>query len=195
MKKVLVLSIAILFAITTNLYSAYKADTKESKITWKGEKVTGEHWGYVNLKSGTIDYDGKKIKDASFVVDMKSINVQDLEDPGYNKKLTNHLKSDDFFNAEGFPESKFTFKSAKKTGDNKFDITGNLTIRGKTHLITFPATITTNGDKLMAKAELKIDRSKFDVKYNSKSFFDVEALADKLIYDDFYLTIELVAKQ
>ncbi len=172
----------------------FKVDKDATKLQWHAEKVTGEHDGNVNVKSGSLDYDNGMIKGGEFVIDMKSITNTDLEDEGYNTKLVNHLKSEDFFSVDKFPEAMFKVTKVEKKGD-KQHITGNMTIKGITQKITFPAEVTKSEDMLTAMATIKLDRSKFNVQFRSKSFFDIEALGDKLIYDEFSMNLHLVAKK
>ncbi len=187
--------VIIAMASVTLLNAAdYKLDKDATKLKWHAEKVTGEHDGFVTVKSGTVGYSDGAITNGKFVIDMKSITVRDIEDEGYNAKLVNHLKSEDFFSVEKFPEAIFSIRKVETNG-NVQTITGNMTIKGITQEITFPATVTESGNTLTTKATIKLDRSKFNVKYNSKSFFDVEALGDKMIYDEFTMTLNLVAKK
>ena len=117
-------------------------------------------------------------------MDMTSLIVTDLEGE-YKGKLEGHLKSDDFFGIENFPTASLVFNEVKSTGKNSYSVTGDLTIKGKTNPVAFSISI--YGNK--ATASLKIDRTKYDVKYGSASFFD--GLKDKAIYDDFDLVTDL----
>lgn len=190
------LKLVLLVFASANILNAteYKVDSDATVLKWHAEKVTGEHDGYVTVKSGKVGYKNGSITNGSFIVDMKSITNTDIEDEGYNTKLVNHLKSDDFFSVEKFPEATFTILSVE-SNSNTNTITGNITIKGITQKITFPATVTEKGDMLVVKATIKLDRSKFNVQYRSKSFFDIEALGDKMIYDEFTMTLNLVAKK
>jgi len=191
-----IINFVILAVVTTTMLGAadFKVDKDATKVGWHAEKVTGEHDGYVNIKSGSFDIDNGMIEDGDFVIDMKSITNTDLEDEGYKAKLEGHLKSEDFFSVEKFPEAKFVVTSVKKKADMQH-ITGNLTIKGITHEISFPAKVTATNDMFTAMATIKIDRSKYNVQFRSKSFFDIEALGDKLIYDEFTINLHLVAKK
>lgn len=157
----------------------------ESKVTWKGYKVTGSHDGNINLKSGHLEMKGKKLVGGEFVVDMTSIVVTDLEAGKGKEKLEGHLKSADFFGVESNPTSKLVFTSVKPMNDNSYTVTGDLTIKG----ITKPVTLVVSMFENKASATLKIDRTKYDIKYGSGSFFD--NLGDKAIYDDFDLVVDL----
>jgi polyisoprenoid-binding protein YceI len=168
----------------------YKVDLSASKIAWKGYKVTGQHYGVISLKSGILQFQDGKLTGGQFVVDMGTIEVQDMSGE-YADKLQNHLLSDDFFGAEAHPTSSLVLTEVKALSNNEYDIVGELTIKGKTEKVAFKANVEQAGNSIAADASVKIDRSKFDVRYGSNSFFD--NLGDKAIYDDFDLTISLVA--
>lgn len=168
----------------------YKVDTEESTLGWVGKKVTGKHYGVVNIKSGSIDYSENKLS-GNFTIDMTSIEAQDLQGE-YKTKLENHLKSDDFFSVEKNPTSSLKVNKAESLGNGKYNITGDLTIKGVTNPITFPATVTVIDGVLRADANITFDRSKWNVKYGSGSFF--EGLGDKMIYDDVSMSLSLIAK-
>lgn len=172
---------------------AFKVDGSKSKIAWLAKKVTGSHNGFINISGGTLQVDGSTLTGGSFNVDTRTMTVEDIKDEKGNARLLGHLKSDDFFSVEKHPEASFAITSAKKKSGNTYDITGNLTIKGISQSITFPADVVVNGNQLNAKATVKIDRTKFDIKYRSNSFF--ENLGDKAIYDDFTLDVELVANK
>ncbi len=156
---------------------------KESTITWKGKKILGSHYGSINLKEGSMVLDGDKITSGKFVIDMTSIVVQDLK--GDSKgQLEGHLKSDDFFGVENHPTSTLVIKSGNKTQEGYY-INGDITIKGTTEPISF--LLKMNGNN--ATANLKIDRTKFNVRYGSGSFF--ANLGDNTIYDEFELDVTL----
>ncbi|MEE9407493.1 MAG: YceI family protein [Polaribacter sp.] len=190
MKKLIKNSIAILvmtfitlsFTTINNEKKAIK--TEDSKVTWKGYKVTGSHQGTIAIQSGSLTFSEDKLSGGEIVIDMKSIKNTEMEGE-YKGKLEGHLKSNDFFGVEKFPTATLVFNDIKLVGKNSYTATGNLTIKGKTNAITF--CISVYGNK--ATANLKIDRSKFDVKYGSTSFF--ENLKDKAIYDEFDLIADL----
>lgn len=170
----------------------YKVSTAESTVEWVGKKVTGQHNGVITLQGGRLEMEGDQLVGGIFTIDMASITDTDLSG-GSKEKLEGHLKSDDFFGVEKYPTSTFVITKAVPQGPGKYKIVGNITIKGKTEEIQFPATIENTDGKVTASATLSIDRSKFDVKYGSGSFFD--NLGDKTIYDNFDLTIKLVASK
>jgi len=185
--KLLLAAVAVTFALGVQAKTV-KVNPAKSEITWLGKKVTGEHSGTIALKSGELNVDDKAILGGQFVVDMTSIKNTDLTDAEWNAKLVGHLKSDDFFGVEKFPEAKLVITKKAVFSGNKATVTGNMTIKSKTNPVTFDVTKTGN----TYKAEITIDRSKYDVRYGSNSFFD--NLGDKTIYDDFYLTVTLVVE-
>ena len=158
--------------------------TKESTVTWKGYKVTGSHWGTVTLKEGALLFDEGTLSGGEFVVDMSSLVAKDLQGDS-RQKLEGHLKSDDFFGVETYPTATLVFTEVKASGKNSYEVTGDLTIKGITEPVTFDVSI--YGNK--ATANVKLDRSKYTVRYGSGSFFD--NLGDKTIYDEFDLVVDL----
>ncbi len=170
-----------------------KVDVSKSELIWTGKKVTGEHTGKISLKEGTVIMDGAKLTGGSFTADLTSITNTDLTDKEYNGKLIGHLKSDDFFGVEKHPTATFVGTKAVSKGAGVYDVTGNLTIKGITKPVTFPVTVKPTASGADITGKLVIDRSKFDIKYNSKSFFDAAALGDKMVNDDFVVDIKLVA--
>ncbi|WP_181304362.1 YceI family protein [Rufibacter sp. XAAS-G3-1] len=175
----------------------YKVIPAESKITWIGRKVGGEHNGNVTLTSGTLLLDKASFRGGTFVMDMTTITCNDLEG-GSNKRLVDHLKSDDFFSVAKNPTAMFavtnlTPKANAKAGTANYIVTGDLTIKGITNQISFPAMVNVKKGVATAKATLKFDRTKWDIKFRSGNFF--ENLGDKAIQDDVELNINLVAKE
>jgi polyisoprenoid-binding protein YceI len=172
------------FSFTTVNGDKKKVKAETSSVIWKGYKVTGSHQGTVGIQSGTLVFDGDKLTGGMFTIDMASIANTDMEGE-YKGKLEGHLKSDDFFGVEKFPTASLNFKKVKTMGKNSYKVTGDLTIKGITKSITFDLSV--YGSK--ANASLKIDRTAFDVRYGSTSFFD--GLKDKAIYDEFDLIVDL----
>ncbi len=158
--------------------------------------MTGKHQGLIDIQSGAISNTHGKIT-GNLVLDMSSITVTDLEGKGKDK-LENHLKSEDFFSVDEHPNSSYLIKSitpmaSSSPGEPNYNVTGDLTIKGITHEITFPANIQFSGNIMTADGEAVVDRSKFDVKYRSPSFF--EDLGDKMIHDEFTIRFNLTANK
>ncbi len=169
---------------------AYKVDASKSVVKWHAKKVTGEHFGTVTLASGALNLDGSKISGGTFEIDLTTIKCDDITDAGYNAKLVGHLKSDDFFSVEKNPKAKFVIKKVDGNGAN-INVTGDMTIKGITQSITFPATVKADGKGLTANAKITLDRSKWDIRYGSKTFFP--NIGDKMINDDFAIDLTLTA--
>jgi len=154
-------------------------NSNASKIMWRGAKVGGEHHGIVNAKSGDIMMEGGKITGGTIVIDLNTIENHDLKGD-MNARLVGHLKSEDFFYTEEYPEAIFEIVSIKdhsgETTEGEIEptheITGNLTMRGVTKSITFPAMVSVDGNKVSAKTnEFAIDRTLWGVNFKSKSVF------------------------
>lgn len=181
------------FAFTTVNDEEYKVDKQQSKLTWIGRKVTGEHSGTINISNGKLNWNGKNLTGGSFEIDMASIINTDITDETYNQQLVGHLKSDDFFSTEKHPKANFVITKVEPLTNNQAQVTGNLTIKGTTKEIQFPATIQAQGNQLSAKAKILVDRTQYGIRYGSGSFF--ENLGDKAIDNNFELNIELLAKK
>jgi polyisoprenoid-binding protein YceI len=184
--------VALVMAAFTNpeKIAAYSVDTEQSTVQWTGRKVTGEHTGKIKIKEGSLDMEGNKLVGGSFIIDMNSLENEDLSGE-YKGKLEGHLKSDDFFGVATYPTAKFVVTQAKAKKGDTYEITGDLTIKDITHEVSFPATVKASGEQVTADAKIVVNRAKYDVRYGSDSFFD--NLGDKVIYDDFDLEVSLVA--
>ncbi len=194
-RKLVLSSIVVSTLISGVVLAAPKkleVNVKESKLTWIGKKIGGQHNGIINIQSGYVQLDGKKISGGEVVVDMKTLKNLDLTDPEYLKKLTDHLNSDDFFATEKNPTAVLKFKSSKETGKDKLEVTADLTIKGKTNKVTFPAELMWHGDLLHVKGSMVVDRTNYDIKYKSAKFFS--DLGDKVINDEFEVGFEIMTQ-
>lgn len=177
----------------TTYADTYKVDMLKSNLHWKARKVTGEHMGTVKLTDGALLFDDNKLTGGQFTFDMNSIVCSDLTDPEYNAKLIGHLKSDDFFSTGKHPTSSFTITKAVPKGAATYLVTGNMRIKGISNALTFPVRVKQDGATVEAQGKVTLDRTKYDIKYGSTSFFD--ALGDKAIYDDFDIELKLTANK
>jgi polyisoprenoid-binding protein YceI len=176
--------------------SVYNIDPAASKVEWIGKKVTGQHNGTVNVASGELNVSNNELEAGKINLDMNSITVLDLTDAESNGKLTGHLKSDDFFSVEKNPTATFEITNVEKVSDDKgnnYKIDGNLTIKGITKNISFPANVSINDQTITAKADFDIDRTQWDIKYGSGKFF--EGLGDKMIDDNFNIKFNITANK
>lgn len=187
MKKTFIkTTLALFIGLTLTSFTDKKVveiNIDESMTKWVGYKVTGQHEGTISFDQGQLIFEGNKLVGGKFVMDMTTINTTDIEG-SYKKKLDNHLKSADFFGVDQHKKALLEFTSVKKTA-NGYAVDGNLTIKGIQNPVSFDMSVTGN----TASANLKIDRTKFDIKYGSASFFD--DLKDRAIYDEFDLTVKL----
>lgn len=173
----------------------YSVDTGKSSVKWTGKSVKGGHFGNIRITEGNFVSDGKSITSGNVTIDMNSITVLDLQEASRQERLSNHLKSDDFFSVEKFPEAKLVITGSKPGKAGQIEVTGNLTIKGITKPVTFPVTIKNQGSGLEAEGTITVDRIMYDIKYRSKSVLDPSALADRLIYDEFTLDFKVVASK
>lgn len=180
----LILTIGCFFTLQSFTVEKEDVKIKDSALTWVGSKVTGSHEGTIKLKSGYLTLDNNDLVGGEFVIDMTTIVCTDLSGKG-KASIESHLKSDDFFSVNKFPTASLTILNVKKKGLGQYQVNANITIKGMTQEIMFDAEI----KEKTAKAKLVIDRTEFGIIYKSGNFF--EELADKAIYDEFEMSIEL----
>ncbi|MEO0040925.1 MAG: hypothetical protein RL329_373 [Bacteroidota bacterium] len=192
--KSILFSTAVLLALTTTAAQAqvtpFKVDVAKSTFKWTGKKVTGSHWGNVKISDGVINAEKGAVKNGNFTLDMNSLDVKDIPADKGAGKLAGHLKADDFFATEKYPTAKLVLKSVTSDGGSATCV-ADLTIRDVTNEISFPAIIGIADNQLTATADFKVDRTKWGIKYGSGNFF--KELGDKAIYDDFEVSVNIVA--
>ena len=184
-----------LFCISFLFSDTYIFDQNNSELLWRGKKVTGEHYGSVNINSGFVEIENDSIMASEIVIDMKSIKVIDIISEEWNVKLENHLKDSDFFDVETFPTSVFKINNAQSISMHDWYVNGtllygDLIIMDVSHPVTVPMTLTIQGKKAKAAGIIKINRTLFGIIYGSGTFFD--NLADKAIDDEFYIKFNIV---
>jgi polyisoprenoid-binding protein YceI len=176
----------------------YKLQPQLSTLGWEGKAVTHGHNGTMQFASGELEVNGSQVVGGTAVVDMKSMKATDITDADNHAKFVGHMSSDDFFGVATNPTATFKITSIKpiagaKADANNVTITGNMTIKGVTQVVSFPAKAGVKGGVAAVTGKATIDRTKFGLKYGSKSFFD--SIGDKAINDTFDLTFNVVAKQ
>ncbi|ANQ47809.1 YceI family protein [Flammeovirga yaeyamensis] len=180
MKKLTLTLGVILFTFASTF--AQKLNTEQSKVNWTGYKVVGSnHTGTVAVKDGELKIKKGKVQEGTIVIDLSSLTSTDLEGE-WQQKLNGHLKSADFFHVEEHPTATFTLKEVSHEGD-VHKLKGDLTIKGVTKEIAFDSKLSKEGKVHVLEGKIKIDRTKFGLKYGSDSFFD--NLGDKAIADEF----------
>tara|TARA_B100001250_G_C19605522_1_gene702578 strand:+ start:43 stop:633 length:591 start_codon:yes stop_codon:yes gene_type:complete len=171
-------------------------DDTLSTMSWIGNKVTGSHNGKIKIKNGYILKKDDLLMGGEIIIDMNSISVDDIEHPKWNEGLVSHLKNEDFFHVDKFSVSKLKITSSRKSFiDDKMssniEIFSDLTIKNITKPISFHAYV--DFERNESSGELIIDRTKWNIKYGSSSFF--KDLGDRAIYDDFIINFKLVSKK
>jgi polyisoprenoid-binding protein YceI len=185
--------LALLALVVGNFAFGQTKKVVGSEINWWGYKIAkteaSSHNGKVNLKSGNIVMKGNQVVGGTFVLDMTSLTSTDLSGE-YQTKLNNHLKTGDFFEVEKYPSATYTITSVKKNDDKIYNYTvnGNLTVKGKTNMVSFPAKIAySKGVVSLVSNKFSFDRQKFDVAYKS-------TMQDVLVKDDIDMLVKVTAK-
>lgn len=202
LKHFLVLGLFIILAAFQNdNVGTYEVNTDYSTVKWTGYKIGGKHQGELKMKEGTLNMVDGVLKGGKFVIDMEALTCTDIEKEEMNKKLVEHLKSADFFNTEIHPTATFVFSKVFSYGTEEIEgqtytrdtykIIGDLTIKGITKPFKTKVAIYDYGTSVSGIASLEIDRTDFDIRYKSGSFF--EDLGDKLIHDEIELEVSISA--
>jgi polyisoprenoid-binding protein YceI len=181
----------------TNLSDGtYSINTNESIINWTGKKTLVVDWidaGTINIESGTARIEEGQVISNELIIDMNSISAKTTGSGGGQDTLSNHLKSDDFFNVENYPTSRFVATEFKSSAPNQFEIIGNLTIKDITNEIIVPITVYENGDTLRIVGSTDLDRTLWNIRYGSDKFFD--NLGDNVIDDIINIDFELIVNK
>ena len=172
----------------------YSVVIDRTELSWIGKEISTKiHTGTLNLSDGTIQIIDENTINGNITIDMSSINVTDLQGRA-KEMLEGHLRSADFFEVENYPNATLNFKSKSYNKlKNLIDFEGQLTIKDISNPIFFSATLIESSPYLKAKSILSFDRSKYNVRFRSGSFF--ENLGDKLILDDIDVNIVLVTEK
>ena len=170
----------------------YKIDPDKSSITWLGKKVVGpkKHYGKIGIQEGEVVYQGSSPTKGYIIIDMKKLTDEDLTNPKWNKKLVDHLKSDDFFDVEKFSTAKFEFNQVTKV-EKAYQANGSMTIKNKAKKEVIQLQASVSGNNLTATGEHVFDRTDFDVRYGAQKWYKLPL--DKLIADQITLEFKLVA--
>ena len=175
-------------------------DTKKSTLTWQGQRTiltTNINIGTLQFSSGNMEIRDGELVGGEFIVDMNSFSLISVHGLGPREGggdiLLGHLLSSDFFNVEEYKEALFTITSSKRSESyaNEYVVTGDMTIKDFTNEITFPVRLFKQNGFIVAEASLTLDRTLWDIRFGSKTFFD--NLGDQVIDDKFSLEISLVS--
>ena len=168
----------------------YQIDKTKSVVRWIGRTPVKFHDGTIDIQEGNFFVDDNGILNGNIIIDMESINCTDLSGGG-KKSLEEHLMNDDFFSVNKFKTSKINISSEMKPNNGLIDFKGNLEIKNISNPISFKSSINkTPEGKYTASSKLTFDRSMYNIKYKSKSFFD--DLGDKFINDDIEIELEII---
>jgi hypothetical protein len=171
----------------------FSIDTKESVLTWEGSMVFGfeeEHIGYVYISKGELMIEKGQLVGGTAEIDMNTIEYKDKESKNTPVK---HLKSPDYFDVEKFPISTFSITKVAYAVRGNIKVTGNLTIKGVTNPVTFPAKIEVKDGIVKANGKVVIDRTQWGIRYRSGKFYD--NLADQAVSDDIEIHMKIVARK
>lgn len=171
----------------------YSIDTKESVITWEGSMlldIEEEHKGYVYLSKGELMIEKGQLVGGTAEIDMNTIEYGDKENKNTPIK---HLKSPDYFDVEKFPISTIAITKVESVRDHTVKVTGDLTIKGVTHPVTFPAKMDVKDGIAKASGKLTIDRTEWGIRYASGKFYDT--VADQVVSDNIEFHMKIVAEK
>ncbi len=204
--------------VTDGSGSTLTVDASTSRINWRGYKPTGQHYGHIPMAEGEVMVEGESLTGARFVFDITSLEIEDLEKGSENYgKLRGHLQSEDFFDANNHPKAVFELTGVEPFGSENIDnkdefetentprsdsdiapsnpthwISGNLTMRGTTKNVKFPATVSVNDGAVAAKAGFNIDRTEWGLSYGDESTAADKA-RDQFIYNTVSVEFDIKA--
>jgi polyisoprenoid-binding protein YceI len=177
----------------------FTVDTTTSRIRFTGNGVGKNHPGKFRLSSGTVSIANNQVTGGDFLINIKSMEVEEEGDM-FQNKLKPHLLSGDFFDADKFGTAKFEITKVEPyASDGKdtsivsganFSISGNLTLKETTKNITFPAKIDLDGNTLKAKGNFNIDRTQWKMNYGND-----KTLGDKFISETVNIELDLEARK
>jgi polyisoprenoid-binding protein YceI len=198
MKFVIFLFSVVALGFHTKDPITYRMDTSRSTVRWEGYYLFdfGSHNGTINLLNGELKTADGQLSEGNFAVDMKSIKDVDMPENDGGKDLSHHLRSEDFFDSEKFPQAYFVITKVEtitgaQSGKPNADIYGKMTLKGISQPLKFPALVEIDNQKIHAHAHFKFDRTKWDVRYNSGKFFN--EVGDGAISDAIGIEIDILA--
>lgn len=172
----------------------FKAVASKTMVSWDADKIVGGHNGTINASAGVLNVKGGKLVGGNFIFDINTIKCLDIPAGDENNgKLIGHLKAEDFFDVAKYPSAAFQITSVNEKG-GKTIIAGNLTVKGVKKNIEFPASVNIAvNSATITSEEFTIDRTEFNLKYNSGKFADPAKLGDYLIKDNVGIKVTVVA--
>lgn len=169
----------------------------EGVVTWSGTHTLKKdgHQGTIAVESGTLMVSQGQLMSGKVTLDMHSITVTDIKDPGERRDLESHLKDSDFFETNQYPKAEFVFNEVLPGKAENFNwvLNGQLTMKGKTKPLTIPVKITLEGETLQAESPaFPINRTDWGVNFRSGI---LGTARDKMIDDMVPLILKVTAKK
>ncbi len=177
---------------------AYRVDPEQSVLEWTGRNINNRHYGRIALAGGEVVIREGRLVSGAITLEMGSISNLDLRDEGYRGMLIAHLLSEDFFDVARFPTAEARLSGweaipGATPGTPNYTVCGELTIKGITRELRFPAVIAPQEDgSLKAQATIDFDRTLWNVVYGSGRLF--ERLGMHLVNDLVSVELFLVAR-
>lgn len=174
----------------------YEVDTRESRVEWLGRNLVNKHWGKVPVASGYLTFQKGELTGGEVVLNMHEITSDDLAGNPLHDVLVEHLRSDDFFDTETYPQARLAIMRSSRIegatpGAQNLNVEGMLTLRGVTAPVEFTAAAGVDEKgRCAAQAAFSIDRTRWGVLYGSGGFF--QRLANHLVNDMVELQIRLI---
>ncbi|MCB1307098.1 MAG: YceI family protein [Leptospiraceae bacterium] len=148
--------------LDTTAYTPRRIDNGQSTFEFVGAKLTGDHTGGFGTWNGTAYFEANELKAVEVIINAGSI-FADAD------RLTGHLRSPDFFDVEQYPDIRFVGHTIEAGGEGgTHTVTGNLTMRGVTRQISFPVTVSQEGDLVRADSAFTINRFDWGIEYPGK---------------------------
>jgi polyisoprenoid-binding protein YceI len=175
-------------SVNSNVSGVFTVDAASSVLSWEGSKLAGTHHGVVSVTSGEVVIENGEVKQGAVSVDLATIKELDTDDE-MAVKLEDHLKSAEFFNVTEFPTATITVVSVKAGV-----VHADLTLKGKTKSIEFPASVEVTKKSVSVTAKFSINRTDWGIVFGAGNFF-TDLAKDKIISDDISFDIKIEAKK
>jgi polyisoprenoid-binding protein YceI len=174
---------------------AFTLDTAKSRVIWEGSEglaqIKGTHVGTFNLERGSLTAREGSLVGGTFAIDIRSLKNTDIKSARLRLQQETHLKSPDFFDAEKFPTATFDVtNAAKHSSPDSVIITGNLTMKGVSKSISFPAKVSVDSAQIQASAKFYINRKDWGMNYRTE-----QSLGDELIRPEVGIGLEILARR
>ncbi|MGB3467442.1 MAG: YceI family protein [Cyclobacteriaceae bacterium] len=207
-------------AEVSNTAVTYNIQSDQSMVKWVGSKPTGQHTGNIPVSQGSLSVKGDKLEGGKFTIAVNDLTITDLKEESEEYgKLKGHLMSGEFFGAEEYPTAKFEITGVKPFSEGSVEeteeyetdyapktatenmvagathtISGNLTMKGMTKNISFPAKVDMSNGMIKANAKFNIDRTDWGVSYGDEAGA-VDKAKDKFIYNTVNLDLSIAAQK